>query len=131
MRATGERSAEQEASLARLVRRMAAIVAVVDLVIVAVTVAFSRDAYVLSAAGISALVAVAYLLRMTRGDFDPYGSISLASWTLVSATLFPGSIPGQGLCVGGMVFVLASCISSSLATRRYEKFTKRAIDLRA
>lgn len=118
-------------SLARSSRRVAAVVAVADLLAVAVTLAVVRDAYVAWAAGFSALVAVVYLLRMTEGAFDPYGSIALLGWTLVSATMSPGSIVGQGVCVAGMTFVLATSVSPGLARRRYTRFMARATDATA
>lgn len=109
-----------------LLRRVAASAAVADLVAVGLTWLLVRDPYVAVAAGVSAVVAVVYLARMAGGPFDPYGSISLLVWTLVSSTLLPGSIAGQGFAVLGMLVVLSISVSTRLSAWRYERFLRFA-----
>lgn len=106
--------------------RVAGGAAVADLVVVALTWLLVRDPYVAVAAGLSAFVAVVYLVRMAGGPFDPYGSISLLTWTLVSSTLLPGSIAGQGLAMLGMLVVLAISLSRRLSGWKYERFLRLA-----
>lgn len=111
---------------ARTLLRVARAVAAADLVVAAATLVFVRDVYAASVAGFAVLVAIAYLVRTTRGSYDPYGSLALLGWVLVNATLVPGSLPGQGLCVAGMAFVLACSVAPPLADRRYGRFLERA-----
>lgn len=113
---------DPDASLARTVRRLAVAVAAADLLAAAATLAFIRDVYVASAAGFAVLVAIAYLGRVTRGSFAPYGGVALFGWIVVNATMSPGSLVGQGVCMAGMAFVLASAVSPVLADRRYARF---------
>lgn len=118
-----------DASTVRTARAVAGALALGDLIVVALTVALVRDVVVVSAAVFSALVAIAYLLRMMRGPFDPYGSISLLIWTVVSLTLFPGSVVAQGVCVFGMALVLLSCVLPRMAERRYVAFMTKVTSL--
>lgn len=95
------------------------------LLIAALTALAVRDRWVVSVAGFAAVVAIIYLVRLSRGAFDPIGSTSLLVWTSVNAV--PSAEPlVSGICAIAIAYGLVRSVSRSRAERQYAQFMAQA-----